>query len=277
MKNKRAFTIIELIITVTIVAIIAVVAVPWLVDSINGAKENTLLYNLNSTREAINKYYRANNSYPRSLMVLQNEGFLSHLPKDPTTGKVEWEIAVNYWSDTAEAFVEAWVIDSSNSKFASVDFIIPVQSAEPYFDPPISPGMPRYSSNGGIRNIRSANRLSMVGIGGPSDPRRDPANKNFGRPLYQYWRINKKRGSGVIENYFPFFLGEADSYLVGRFDNLSIPSPTKVNYPEDGLLFDRYGGNYFFNLGNSTAELRKKTALGKATNIVITGVTSFYE
>ena len=57
--QKKGFTLIELIVTVTIVAILASVAMPMLQMSVQRNKENELKINLRQIREAIDAYKKA--------------------------------------------------------------------------------------------------------------------------------------------------------------------------------------------------------------------------
>lgn len=145
-----------------------------------GAKENTLKYNLYSIRKAIHRFYEEKECYPRSLEVLVMKGYLQKLPIDPTTGRADWEIALNRWDDTAGDFIEKWVFDSNlaagpNYKWADGgSFIAPVITTDPYRDMPASDQQEVYRSLAGIRNVRSHKRYEY--LGGPvttNDPKID--------------------------------------------------------------------------------------------------------
>ena len=110
--NKRGFTLIELIITVTIVAILAGLAVPLARNTIRREKEIALKQDLREIRVAIDKYKEASDrglvqvklgteGYPESLDVLvegvQMAGavdkklkLLRRIPEDPMTNSTEW-------------------------------------------------------------------------------------------------------------------------------------------------------------------------------------------
>ena len=110
--NKRGFTLIELIITVTIVAILAGLAVPLARNSIRREKEIALKQDLREIRVAIDKYKEASDrglvqvklgteGYPESLDVLvdgvQMAGavdkklkLLRRIPEDPMTNSTGW-------------------------------------------------------------------------------------------------------------------------------------------------------------------------------------------
>ncbi len=107
LKNKfHGFTLIELIVTVTIVAILASAAMPMLKMTVQRSKENELRANLRQIRDAIDAYKKASDDgrikknieesgYPASLEILVNGvvnekdtkknklKFLRRIPLDP--------------------------------------------------------------------------------------------------------------------------------------------------------------------------------------------------
>lgn len=104
----KGFTLIELIVTVTIVAVLASVAMPMLKMTVQRSKENELRANLRQIREAIDAYKKAadegrikksieDTGYPPNLEILVNGvvnekdanknklKFLRRIPLDPMT------------------------------------------------------------------------------------------------------------------------------------------------------------------------------------------------
>ncbi len=108
-NSERGLTLVELIITVAILAILASAAVPVTRFEVKRAKERELRYDLWQMRDAIDKYKDAadkgafqtkvdSQNYPPDLQTLVDgvdvQGkklkFLRRIPMDPMTGKSEW-------------------------------------------------------------------------------------------------------------------------------------------------------------------------------------------
>lgn len=90
MKN-RGFTLIELMFVITIIGILATVAVPMYRNSLIRAKEATLKEDLYHMREAIDKYYADHGGYPQAIAVLAEKKYIRSIPEDPFTGsKDKW-------------------------------------------------------------------------------------------------------------------------------------------------------------------------------------------
>ena len=85
----RAFTLIELMIVMTIVAILASIAVPHYHRNVIKARETVLSENLYQMRKAIDAFYADQRRYPNSLDELVEKRYLRDLPKDPFTGSAE--------------------------------------------------------------------------------------------------------------------------------------------------------------------------------------------
>ena len=82
---RRGFTLIELMVVLTIVALLLTLAVPRYFGSIDKSKEAVLRENLNQMRDAISRYYADKGKYPESLDALAAEKYLRGVPLDPVT------------------------------------------------------------------------------------------------------------------------------------------------------------------------------------------------
>ena len=104
-NRRRGFTLIELMIAMTIIVIIISMAVPMYQKSILRAKESVLKHNLFTLRTMIDEYTYDKQKAPQALQDLVSEGYLREVPMDPMTGsntawKVEMEDAVRSVNQT---------------------------------------------------------------------------------------------------------------------------------------------------------------------------------
>ncbi|BCB27607.1 type II secretion system pseudopilin OxpG [Sulfurimicrobium lacus] len=84
-RRIKAFTLVELLVVLAIIALLLSLAVPRYFQSIEKSKETVLRDNLSLTRQALDKYYGDNGKYPDSLDMLVNKKYLRSLPVDPIT------------------------------------------------------------------------------------------------------------------------------------------------------------------------------------------------
>ncbi len=94
-RGERGFTLIEVLIVMSIMGILITIAAPNLKNSIIRAREAVLKEDLFEIREAIDQYYADNGKYPADLAALINpedksKSYLRDLPKDPFTGVADW-------------------------------------------------------------------------------------------------------------------------------------------------------------------------------------------
>lgn len=83
--NAKGFTLIELMIVVSIVGILATIAVPSYQSSLIKARETVLRQDLFTLRELLDHHRADTGKYPPSLDGLVTVGYLRTLPKDPFT------------------------------------------------------------------------------------------------------------------------------------------------------------------------------------------------
>lgn len=89
----RGFTLIEMLIVVTIIGILVTLAQPSFNRAVTAAKEATLKENLFILRDVIDQFYADNTKYPGALTELVEKGYIRHVPKDPITDSAEsWVI-----------------------------------------------------------------------------------------------------------------------------------------------------------------------------------------
>ena len=88
---RRGFTIIELLIVMSIMAILISIAVPIYRVHMEHAREAVLKQNLFTLRSLITQYGLDKQKAPQSLDDLVQAGYLKEIPVDPITGQRDWE------------------------------------------------------------------------------------------------------------------------------------------------------------------------------------------
>lgn len=92
--SNRGFTLVEVLIVVTMIGILVAIAVPQYKYSVIRAREAVLRENLFQMRDAINKYYYDKKKYPASLEEMVSARYLREVPFDPILKKREWKIVM---------------------------------------------------------------------------------------------------------------------------------------------------------------------------------------
>src|SRR3954468_24437541 len=83
LRNARGFTLIELMVVMTIIVTLATIGLVQYRQSVQFARESVLKDDLFKMRDAIDQYYADKNQYPPTLDDLVSSGYLRALPKDP--------------------------------------------------------------------------------------------------------------------------------------------------------------------------------------------------
>ncbi|MHB8897679.1 MAG: type II secretion system protein [Thermoguttaceae bacterium] len=81
-RNNRAFTLIEVLIVVVIMAVLAATVIPQFASSTTDAKESSLKFNMHTLRSQIELYKIQHGSYP----TLQSNGLPQLLAKTDASG-----------------------------------------------------------------------------------------------------------------------------------------------------------------------------------------------
>ena len=85
MKKKLGFTLVELMVVLTVIALLLSVVVPDYVGRMKRAEEAVLQENLTVMRDALDKHYADAGKYPANLEDLVAKRYLRAIPKDPFT------------------------------------------------------------------------------------------------------------------------------------------------------------------------------------------------
>lgn len=94
-SGKRGFTLVEMMVVMTIISILVSIAVPLYQKSILRSKESVLRNNLFTLRTVIDEYTYDKQKAPQSLEDLVNDGYLRTVPLDPMTGSSQtWQLVM---------------------------------------------------------------------------------------------------------------------------------------------------------------------------------------
>jgi general secretion pathway protein G len=92
LRPAEGFTIIELLIVMTLIIILASVGMTQYKSSQTRAQEAVLKENLFRMRDAMDQFYADKNKWPADLAELVSEGYIREVPKDPmTNSKDTWQ------------------------------------------------------------------------------------------------------------------------------------------------------------------------------------------
>src|SRR4030088_126155 len=93
-RRQSGFTLLELLVVMTIIGILAAIAVPALRDSPQRAREAALKEDLFALRSVIDQYHGDKGNYPPDLQTLVTDGYVRKIPLDPLTKSAEtWVVA----------------------------------------------------------------------------------------------------------------------------------------------------------------------------------------
>jgi general secretion pathway protein G len=92
-KDRKGFTLLELMIVIAIVGILATLAQPMFKTAVLKSKEAALKEDLFNMRNVMDQYYADNGKYPDSLNDLVDKGYMRAIPSDPFTGSnTSWRL-----------------------------------------------------------------------------------------------------------------------------------------------------------------------------------------
>ena len=91
-RGARGFTLLELMIVISILVILAMIAMAQYNRTVLAAKEATLRQDLFTMRKMIDQYAADKGKLPQSLQDLQSAGYINEVPIDPMTDAADWQV-----------------------------------------------------------------------------------------------------------------------------------------------------------------------------------------
>src|ERR1044071_786177 len=90
--QSRGFTLLELMIVISILVILALIAMAQYNKTVLAAREATLREDLFTMRRMIDQYAADKGKLPQSLDDLKSAGYIHEIPIDPMTDAADWQI-----------------------------------------------------------------------------------------------------------------------------------------------------------------------------------------
>ena len=91
-RTARGFTLIELMVVMSLITILASIGLTVYANSVTRAKEAVLKEDLYRMRQAIDQYYADKNRYPEAIEALVADKYLREIPVDPfTSSATTWQ------------------------------------------------------------------------------------------------------------------------------------------------------------------------------------------
>jgi len=90
--ESRGFTLLELMIVISIIIILAAITLPQYQRTIVATREAVLRDDLSKMRSLIDQFAADKGRLPQSLDELATEGYMREVPNDPFTGAKDWAV-----------------------------------------------------------------------------------------------------------------------------------------------------------------------------------------
>ena len=118
-RTDRGFTLIELMVVMSIIVILAGIGLTMYGNSVTRAKEAVLKEDLYTLRDVLDQYFSDKGKYPQDLQTLVEEGYLRAIPVDPFTKSADtWQTESASAEEDTEGSGGIYDIHSGSSESA---------------------------------------------------------------------------------------------------------------------------------------------------------------
>lgn len=90
--GPRGFTLIEMLVVMTLIALLLTLAIPRYFSSLDHGRLQVQRQNAATLRDAIDKFYGDQGRYPETLDELVSRRYLRQVPVDPVSEKPNWVV-----------------------------------------------------------------------------------------------------------------------------------------------------------------------------------------
>jgi general secretion pathway protein G len=101
-SRSKGFTLLELMIVISIIIILAAIALPQYRRTIAAAREAVLRDDLYKMRSLLDQYGADKGKLPQSLDDLVNDKYMREMPVDPFTGQKDWSMEMGEDPNSSE-------------------------------------------------------------------------------------------------------------------------------------------------------------------------------
>ena len=118
-SRQAGFTLLELMIVISIIIILAIIVLPQYQKTVLQARESVLKDDLAQMRKLLDQYAADKGKLPQSLEDLSSSGYLREVPVDPITGQKDWNVIMGQDANSAEGGQGVVDVRSSSGDLSS--------------------------------------------------------------------------------------------------------------------------------------------------------------